>query len=170
MVQEIRDIELPHGLEEIRRGTVTIGGKTLEQLQHELSTRPFRLDRYEEFLINSTRFSNPREPEEIQLIYPRVRDLGLSGYPTIDQITNRGQELGWQRCPAGVGTYLRLQYTDQPLGSVIWVVMEPITDQGGRTDVFALARSGDALWLHDRWVRPDDRWCLDDVLVFSLGK
>lgn len=81
-------------------------------------------------------FVTLKEPEDIQIVRLKVRDLGLGGTATSDQIYERGRALGFELCSAEVGPHLRLKDTDQPLGSVYWIAMKQIVGRYGYPSVF----------------------------------
>lgn len=171
-IKGIPKIELPIGLEgKIRRETIIIGGITREQLKRQLKAGPFRLGESAEYLIDrAEEFDTPGEPEEIKLIFPRVRDMGLTGIQTTDQVYQRGFDLGWSLCSRRVGPYLRTQDPNQPLGDVYWIAMKQMTGRSGNPRVFELERDEDGLWLSGSWVRPTGGWNPEDQLVFGLRK
>lgn len=164
-------VDLPAGLEGIRRETIMIGGKTRKQLKCEFKTPPFQLSEYAEDLIDRAgEFATPSEEEPMELIFPRVREMGLTGTPITDQVYQRGLDLGWSLCPAKVGPHLRLQDREQPLGSVYWIAMEPIADRDGYPSVFGLAHNQNGLWLYGSWTEPTRVWDPGHQLVFRLSK
>lgn len=154
----------------IRRQQIEIGGKTREQLQQELKQNGVNVSSYAEDMMKSPDFATLPVAQMLDTIRLKVGDLGLSGYPTTDQVYKKAQELGLDLCPAEVGPQMRLQTKDQPLGDYYWIGMKQITDSGGDPGVFGMGRYEGGLWLGDYWARPDDRWGPDDGFVFRLRK
>ena len=154
----------------IRRQQIEIGGKTKEQLQNEMKQAGVNISSYAEDMIKSSDFTTLPVTQTLDTVRLKVGDLGLSGYPTTDQVYKKAQELGLELCPAEVGPHMRLQTKDQPSGDYYWIGMKQITDSAGYPGVFHLARLGDGLWLDDHWARPGSKWLPSLEFVFSLRK
>jgi hypothetical protein len=147
-----------------------IGGKTAWQLKKELKKSKVNVSDYAEDMMRSPAFTTGKKSEPIDLVRLAVKDLGLPGNPTTDQIYARAAELGLELCPPEVGPQYRLQYADQPMDERVCIGMKQITDRDGSPRVFELARGGDGLWLGGDWARPDDRWSPDDRFVLRPRK
>lgn len=154
----------------IRRENVEIGGKTAEQLIHELEAAGINISSYAKSMLKSHEFVAGKKPEDVTLIRLSVGDLGFTRSATTDQIYERARKLGLELCPQDTGPHYRLQYQNQPLGEWFYIGMKQIADSGARPDVFVLARRADGLWLYDGWAEPDDMWDPDDEFVFRLRK
>lgn len=161
-------ISFPEG--KIRRQSIEIGGKTKEQLQNEMKQAEVSISSYAEDMIKSPDFTTLPMAQTLDTVRLKVGDLGLTGYPTTDQVYRKAQELGLDLCPAEIGPHLRLQYTDQPMGEWFYVGMKQIVDSNGDSRVFSLERDEDGLWLDDLWARPDYEWHPSSEFVFSLRK
>lgn len=159
---------LPEG--KIRKNTVEIGGKTARQLETELIQRGVNISEYAKDMLYSPNFTTLAQPQSLDTVRLKVQDLGLSGYPTTDQIYQKAQELGLELCPAEVGPHLRLKDSNQSMNEWYWIAMKQIPDSSGRPSVFGLKRDADGLWLNNSWAFPDDWWGPEDGLVFSLRK
>ncbi len=170
---------LPEGMEniyttfpegKIRRQNIEIGGKTSKQLQAELKEKKIQVSSYAQDMLKSKDFTTIENPEQIELIRLKVRDLGFKNGATTDEIYRKAQEFGLELCPAEVGPNLRLQYMNQPSGEWLYVAMKQILDRDGGPSVFMLVRDGDGLWLDDFWTNPASRWYPDGEFIFSLRK
>ena len=82
-------------------------------------------------------FTTLDEPERIETVRLKVRELGLKGKPTYMEINARAQELGLELCPAEVGAYKRLVDTNQQQSAGYFIGMEPIY-HGGLLTLFNL--------------------------------
>jgi hypothetical protein len=155
----------------IRRESVTIGGKTKEQLQLEMQERGIQISLWTQDMLDSKDFTTLNQPEDRPLVRLNVGALGLkSQYPTTDEIYTRVQELGLDLCPAEVGPHYRLQYKNQPMNEWLYVGMKQIADRDGNPSVFRIVRGGSGVWLDDRWARPAREWHPKFEFVFSLRK
>ncbi|MCR4324292.1 MAG: hypothetical protein NUV69_01245 [Candidatus Curtissbacteria bacterium] len=155
----------------VRQETLTIGGKTSQELLGALTQGGFRIGSYARSMMESPAFTTLPEPQEIDLVRLQVKDLGISkNIPTTDEIYAKAQELGLDLCPAEVGPQLRLKYKDQPRGEWVTIGMKQIPASDGYPNVFEVGRHGRGLWLPSRWTRPDLWWNPGDQFVFSLRK
>ncbi len=117
-------------------------------------------------ILGNPAFTVATEEVELDLVNVSVGELGFAKGATRREIYKRAIELGLERCPAEVGPQLRLQYKDQPMGKLLLIGMEPISDSGGYLDVFYVERSGDGLWLYCCNGYPDYVWDPDSRWVF----
>lgn len=154
----------------IRRQSIEIGGKTKEQLQSDLKQAGINVTNFAEEMMESAGFTTLPIPQALDTVRLKVGALGLSGWPTTDQVYRKAQELGLELCPAEVGPHMRLQTKDEPLGNYYRIGMKQITDPYGNPYIFYLARREDGLWLNEYWVRPDYKWHPHNEFVFSLRK
>lgn len=155
----------------VRQETLTIGGKTSQELLGELTQGGFKIGSYARSMMESPAFTTLPEPQEIYLVRLQVRDLGIDkNTPTTDEIYAKAQELGLDLCPPEVGPQLRLKYKDQPRGEWVTVGMKQIAGSDGRPGVFGVGRGDDGLWLGGYWTRPSSGWGPERLFVFSLRK
>jgi len=154
----------------IRRSELEIGGKTAQELERELEQKNFKIYDYARDMLRSKDFTTLRNPETIDLVRLKVRDLGFTSGATTEQIYTRALELGLELCPAEVGPHQRLKDTDQQLGDWHLIAMKQIADRIGIPSVFRLSHRADGLWLDHDWAYPDYSWYPDDELMFRLRK
>ena len=152
------------------RETLTIGGKTKEQLIGELEGKGYDIDDIVRAMMNDRAFTTLPEPESIDLVRLHVRDLGFSDEPTIDELYQRATELGLELCPAEVGPHYRLNHPDQPPTDWVLVGMQPITGADGRPRVFYVVHDGFGRWFRSDWARPNFKWFENDQLLLRLRK
>jgi hypothetical protein len=119
-------------------------------------------------ILKKVKFS--KEKKTLNLVCLTPKELGFSNTPTIEELFKKGQEDGYELCPAEVGPLLRLAYVDQPMNEWMCVVMKPITSSDGRPRVFSVERYSVASWLETRWTDPDYRWFLGTWFVFVSRK
>ena len=153
----------------IRRSALGIGGRTAKELEQELRDKKINID-YAQDMLRSKSFTTLKNPEQIELIRLKVRDLGFKSGATTDEIYRKAEELGLELCPAEVGPNLRLQYVDQPLGEWFYIAMIHISGRGDYPDVFGLGCDGGGPWLGGSWADPANRWDPDNEFVFRLRK
>ncbi len=152
----------------IRLESLTIGGKSVKELQEEMRSENINISGYVRDMLESPDFVTQQNKEDIDLVRLKVGDLGLGGSPTTDQLYEKAKELGLDLCPAEVGPQMRLTYKDQPLYEYFNIGMKQIADSDGCPDVFTLDHGDDGLWLSDYWARPEDGWAPVDEFVFRL--
>lgn len=170
-VQEgtLETITLETFLEGKRRETRMIGGKLPQQLEEELKQAGKKLSQNGSYILQ--RIGTFDTPEEIDLVWVAVQDLGLPQGGTFLEIMRSADALRFlRRCPAEVGPYLRLADDQQPMNTWYTIAMDPIAGRDGGPRVFGLGRRGGGLWLDDRWADPDLGWDPGRRLVFALRK
>jgi len=159
---------------------LTIGGMTAEELEKALDAEKINFSSYARSMLkNRKEFIDPvnereserggRTAETLHLVRLRVRDMGFTSPPTTPELFARAKEQGLDLCPPEVGPYLRLADKDQPDG-LYYIGMKPVTDSDGEPSVFYLGRDVGGLWLRSCWAGPDDRWFLDNRIVFRRCK
>ena len=126
-------------------------------------------------MMKNSDFITSKNPETINIIKLKVRDLGFTKSATTDELYKKAEELGLELCPAEIGPHLRLKYKEvfkkeQPMKEYLIIAMKQIADADGNPHVFAVDRRGDGLWLDDRWARLADEWGPDSEFVFRLRK
>ena len=148
---------------------LTIGGASKDELLKQFGD-DFYVSNWAKDIMSKPEFTTLSEPTEIQLARVKVKDLGFTEMPTTTKLFARVKEVG-SLCPAEVGPHLRLAMKDQPKGDWFSVAMEPITDSDGYPYVFFIYRDGDGRrWLNTHCAYPDDRWDLENGVVFCLSK
>lgn len=101
---------------------------------------------------------NPTD-EEVELVELTTAQLtGKAEGGTTAEVFAGAARLNLDRCLPDDGPRLRSQYLNQPLGELILMGMEPITDSDGRLRVFSVARIDDGLWLDTRLANPARVW------------
>ncbi len=154
----------------IRKSDLEIGGRTKDELIAELKAKGIEIYDYAQDMLDSLEFTTQPNPEQIDLVRLKVRDLGFPNGATSDQIYAKAEEFGLELCPAEVGPHQRLKDQEQPLGDWYRIAMKQIADRDGRTNVFNLAHNDDGLWLYYAWAEPVYEWCADRVFMFRLRK
>lgn len=156
-------------LEGKRRETHMIGGKLPPQLEKELKQAGRKLSQDGGYILQ--RIGTLDTPEEIELVWVTVQDLGLPQGGTLREIMRNADALHFlRRCPAEIGPYLRLADDQQPMNTWYTIAMDPIADRYGNPRVFDLGRYEDGVWLNGRWARPVSEWGPGYRFVFSLRK
>lgn len=136
----------------------------------DLEQAGVKVSSYAQDMMSSRDFKTLSVAEMVDTVRLKVQDLGLSGFPTTDEIYKRAQELGLDLCPAELGPQYSLQYVNQPLREGFYIGMKPLADSKGNPRVFNLERSDDGLWLRDCWAGHDDAWHPEWEVVFRLRK
>jgi hypothetical protein len=115
----------------------------------------------------------------IEMACLSVAELGFLGGATYDQVIAGALTQGLAACPLERGGHLRLQYMDQPEGSVGFPVTKTRAPSGSITVVssprdgldetpkgFYLRRIEGLLCLRGFWSSLDHLWHQEDFLVF----
>lgn len=164
----------------ISQSELMMGGLDKDQLQlklnelcrrtsGEVNISQFAQDKLND-IYNSPEFIHHiQNPEKINLVRLKVRDLGFPNGATIQEIYDKAKELGLELCPDELGPYQRINDTEQSLDNWYLIAMKQFADRDGHPYVFNLVRNDYGLWLHC-WAEPDSRWSADYEFVFRLRK
>ena len=153
----------------IRQNRVAIGGKTPIELQQDLRSKEFNVTIDAKDMIENPDFITQENTENIDLVYLKVADLGLTGIVRTDEIYERAKQLGLDLCPSEVGPQMRLDYVDQPAKEYLYIGTQQIVASDGNSRVFQLSRDGEELWLDGHWAHPERQWNPDGQFVFRLS-
>ena len=160
----------------IRRGELTIGGKSKAALLaslKEAENKGVYVGSYGEGMIQNRDFTTLPKSEKIDTVRLRVRDLGFDEWTTLEQLFERAETFGLELCPAETGLYMRLADMNQPNREWYYIGMKPITNSGGKPDIFILERDGEELYLSSGWPSSGcsgSRCYPDHEFVFQVHK
>lgn len=80
----------------------------------------------------------------------------------------------WSGALADFKSQIRYSPISSGSSRIIWAVARmarhTITDRNGNPNVFNLNRDENGLWLNDNWANPQNKWNLDNELMFRLRK
>jgi hypothetical protein len=162
-------IKLPEGKiekAEIQTYDIQIGGKTKNQLIQELNNENINYDPdiFELIDSNNIYFESSKDIRQEKLVTVRVRHLGFTDEATMEEIHERGEELGLELCQPDTGPYFRLQYSGED-----WIViaMKGLNYPEGGTYVLDL-RKERKLYLHSG--SPNSNFFGMFKFAFRLGK
>jgi len=151
--------------------TIKLGNyKNADEFRKALKKNGFKTGDWANDILDKPAFTVAGAEEEIQLVNVSVADLGFKNGATYKGICAKAKELGLELCPNEVGPQLRLQYKDQPKGEHLCIAMEPITDSGGRLNIFDVAHDDDDLWLYGSLGYSVYFWRASHRFVFRLRK
>lgn len=158
-----------------------IGSYIGQELHEALLQKGIALNEYAELLLASDDLKPSVVPYIITTVTVTPHQLGLTDGGTMPQILAQAKEHGLLPCPLELGPYLRLQFLDQPEGSLGKPVREKRAPFGALTIAseklredpdfprgFYLRCIEGTLWL--RGYRADDehQYDAEDAFVFSL--
>lgn len=153
--------------------TLTVGGKTAEELLQAMGQRGVKIGNYARSMVESPAFKTSPEPRELDLVVAEARVLvpkPKGNYPTTQEIFEAAEGFELDKVPAEAGPHYRLSHMDQALGEWRVMGMDPITVSDGSPDVFGVEHFDLGLWLSGRWTEPGDEWRPASKFVFSLRK
>ncbi|MFA6006247.1 MAG: hypothetical protein WC764_00770 [Candidatus Paceibacterota bacterium] len=139
-----------------------------EEAKRALKAKGFEVGDYAKDMLAKTEFTGTQE--QYNLVSFSVESLGFPNGATTDEIYTRAAELGFELVPAEAGVYLRLQYSDQPMGEYLYMAMKQITDRGDDPRVWSVSADGGRRWLSYGYASPDSRWSAGSRLVFRSRK
>lgn len=136
--------------------TLTIGTKTKQQILDELKENGHTISLWAKELVDKITFS--MIPQTLELVELRVDELKIGKYPTTKLIQEKIETLGYSLVPQETALYLRLTYTDQPIGEWITCFSKPIAGADGYLNVLGVARDSGGSWVRWDYAFPDDQW------------
>jgi hypothetical protein len=161
--------------------TLTIGAKTGEQYQQEITDQGYKVSDITSDLLDHPDFnkSQPAKSERIKLTRLTVTEIATragpvftealkKSYLTTPELFEAAKIAGLDLAPASVGPELRLAYKDQPLNEWIHIGMQPIADRDGNPAAFEVGHNSGGVWLSTEWARPDSRWDPGIQVVFRV--
>ena len=147
--------------------SLTIGGKTPQQLEAELEMQGVKVEDVARFMMRSKDFATQSQKEELQLVRLTVGELFRdSQQHTTDELFFKAKELGLELCPAEVGPHLRLKIARQSMDDGFSVAMKQITAPDRGPSFFGVSEYDDDLWLSNCLTTIG--WFPEDKLVFRL--
>lgn len=147
-------------------GTVTLGThKSVENLSRELRGAGIRIEHCAGEILKEITLAAVQT--DIDIVNVSVAELGFNKPTRHDAIYDRAKEFGLDLVPAEGGPQLRLQYTEQPMGQMALIAMEPISCSDGGPFVFSVIRSTGGPWLDAVLAGPDILWNMESRWVFA---
>lgn len=108
----------------------------------------------------------------LNLVVVSNADLGFPSGAKLEDTCVRAKERGLDYCPAETGPQLRYQYSDQPMGESLFIVMDPIamnyprdTENEPRAFIVGCGCKGDS-WLGGYLGDPGNFWRAESRFVF----
>lgn len=158
-------VTFPEGRIKIEQ--LAIGGKTTTELQEELKKSNIP---YPKAMMESSDFTTQEEPEDIELVRIRIKDLGFEDDATLNQVYSKARAIGLDLCPAEVGPQMRLAYSDQPKLEQLHIAMNDVRVLQNYPNFFRLYRTNSGLVLGGRGGGNDNEWNSNCEFVFRLPK
>jgi hypothetical protein len=156
-----------------------IGGVPKEELLAKLRGAGVLLNEAAETLFADPRFTTSSVSSLVQTVQVPVAALGFQDGATFAMIVELAATNGLLPCPLELGPHLRLQFTDQPEGSLgqpasqhcappgsVTLSSEPLAENDETPKGFYLRRIEGTLWLRGYRSWPGHNWSPQDVFVF----
>ncbi|MBS1911231.1 MAG: helicase [Bacteroidetes bacterium] len=163
----------------VTKRTVGAGGMTPAQLLTELERCGVQLNDAARTLLACPQFPWSPEWYELSTVELSVRDLGLANGAGISEVRAKAAAIGLLAPPIELAPHMRLQYLDQPEGSLgfpatqhrappgsLTIVSAPLSEADDVPKGFYLRRIEGMLWLRGYMSGPDHIWDAGDRLVF----
>ena len=152
------------------------------ELLQALHDQKIQLNQAAQALFDDRRFMPLSHSKVIEISFLSVGDLGFGEGATYEQLTARARESGLFESPLELGPHLRMQFLNQPEGSIgsattlhrapygsVTIASSPLDDSDQTPKGFYLRRIDGVLCLRGYWSWPGHIWSPEDVLVFSRG-
>jgi hypothetical protein len=158
---------------------VRVGGLTKGELLAALDSKGIQLNEIGRTLFAHDKFTTSPTISILRTVERAVADLGFAVGATIDQMHERAAQLGLSLCPLELGPHLRLQFLDQPEGSVgyppsqhrappgsITIASPELAQDESIPKGFYLRRIEGILWLRGYRSGPEHLYSPEDRFVF----
>jgi len=150
--------------------TCEVGGKSRDELIAELDANNMFVSDWAKVIMSQPAWT-PGKKETVKFGRATMKELGFTHNPTWQELLDRIEKLGHEKCQPQDGPAIRLALKDQPVDDWFWCAMNLITDSDGDPDAFSVRRRGDGRrWLRTLWFNPANHLDLDGVVVFRLRK
>ena len=160
---------------------VHIGGMTKVELLFALQQSGIQLNDIAKVLFAHQGFTTAEARSVLKTVEVSVGELGHTHGATIAEIFVSAAERGLSPCPLELAGHFRLQFTDQPEGSLgyppsehrappgsLTIASTPLAADGGAPMGFYLRRIRGALWLRGYRSPAEHIWDPGDRFVFCL--
>lgn len=156
----------------VRMETLTIGGKSKEELLRELRQMRVNISSYAQSMVESADFTTLPEPQQRNLVIARVSDLVPNpkrSYATTEEIWTARNEKGLDAVSAETALHYLIQKGNElQIGDAIWMSMKTIVGRDGDPSVFEVGCDDDGLWLDGGWAGPSGGWDPGFRVAFGL--
>jgi hypothetical protein len=156
-----------------------IGGLPKEELLSRLQGAGILLNDAAQALLADARFTTSSVSSLVETVQVSVAALGFPDGATFAKVVERAAINGLLLCPLELGPHLRLQFTDQPEGSLgqpaskhcappgsLTLASAPLAEDDETPKGFYLRRIEGDLWLRGYQSWPGHNWSPQDVFVF----
>jgi hypothetical protein len=168
-----------HRLGGLRTHIATIGGVPKAELLSRLQRAYVRLNEAAHALFDDVRFTTSPVTSRVEAVHVSVAALGFPDGATFAAVVERAATNGLVVCPLELGPHLRLQFTDQPEGSLghaasqncappgsLTLASAPLAEDDETPKGFYLRRIEGDLWLRGYRSWPGHHWNPRDMFVF----
>ena len=157
-------VSFPEGRVQMQQ--LEVGGKTKGLIWADLRKAGVDLTTHAKDMIANPDFVPLPQPEVIDTIRLKIKDLGFTEKPSTNQLYGRAREFGLGLCPPDVGLYYKLQNQAHDEG-VSFVAMKEIRDSNRTPNVFAIEDDGGVVVLYGTSAKGRERWNTDSSFIFQ---
>lgn len=147
---------------------VNIEGLSKKDLTKKLKSNNILTNTYGDILFSSSNFYTSEQVFSKNTIELSLLDLGFIKKPVSEQIFKKAKSLGLDLCALELASYLRLQYTELPLGQIITIASKKINENEEFPSGFYVINREDGLWIRGYRAFPDYEWSLDSRFIFEV--
>jgi len=148
---------------------IEIGGLSKEQLLTRLSGSGIQFNKHATTLFNHHQFLPSAESENVTLVKVSLADLGLNDSCFIEEFETRASALGLKLCPLYLAAFLRLQYTNQPVGPYLTIASKKPEKDENYPSGFYIRNFENALCLRGYMADGFAGWPEQNEFIFING-
>ena len=117
-------------------------------------------------LLHEKGFEVEQEERQVNLIVRSVEQLGFTSIESYERICARAEKRGFELCPAELGPSLAVQSGARLSPDVLYVGMQPMTDESGLRAIFGVGTLEGRVVLKGVYSAPRQLWNLQTRFVF----
>lgn len=151
------------------RRSVEVGGLSKAELVAALARHAISLNERAEKLLAHPRFEVSGSCYRLSSVELKVRDLGLPGGGTTEEIHEAATARGLAVCPMELGPFLRLQFLDQREGPRLTLSARRLSTDADVPTGFYLRSDSEGLWLRGYTASEDYAWSPEEHFIFRLA-
>ncbi len=143
-------------LERPARWTIKGGGyKSKKDLVNAVKAKGHKISDWATELINNKQFVLMAEGDEYDVFETTVKELTGKDVVTTTELYETQGRLGFCDAPFETALLVRVEYEDQPMDTLQYVLSNPLADADGDLSVLRVGRGSDGSWVSGGSADPD---------------
>lgn len=150
----------------IHSWNIELDGKSKEEMLLLLRENKVDLNAYAVMLFLNEKYMSSQTFGHFTVVAVRADSLGFTEGALYKDIVHAVHAVGLELCPMELAPYLRLQFLEQPEGSLITVASNKPVQSDTFPNGFYLSRSTESIWLRGYLSTEDWMWSPESIFAF----